>query len=182
MQSKQDKKRVAVFGTLKVMVMSAMLTAMSVVIGIFCKSVLNFGNGLFRISLEGLPIILSGIMFGPVVGGLVGAAGDIISYFLSPQVYPINIVVTIGSAMLGAVSGIVSEFIIKKRGYAQIITASLSAHIIGSMIIKSAGLYTFYSWAVLWRIPLYAVISGVEIFLLCLLYKNKTFRTLISPE
>ena len=68
--------------------LAAMLTAMSVVIGIFCKSFLNFGAGLFRVTFENLPIILSGIMFGPTTGAIVGIAGDLVSYLLSPQIYP----------------------------------------------------------------------------------------------
>ena len=159
---------------------AAMLTAMSVVIGIFCKNFLNFGGGLFRVTFENLPIILSGILFGPVVGAVVGVASDLVSYLLSAQVYPPNLVVTFGAAVIGFVSGIVSRVIVKKRGYSQIIVAGISAHLLGSVIIKSVGLYQFYGFAVLWRVPLYFVIIFIEILLLCLLYKNATFRRLLD--
>ena len=33
---------------------------------------------------------------------------------------------------------------------------------------------------VLWRIPTYAIIAGIEATLLCLMYKNKTFNTLMK--
>ena len=159
---------------------AAMLTAMSVVIGIFCKNFLNFGGGLFRVTFENLPIILSGILFGPVVGAVVGVASDLVSYLLSAQVYPPNLVVTFGAAVIGFVSGIVSRVIVKKRGYSQIIVAGISAHLLGSVIIKSVGLYQFYGFAVLWRVPLYFVIIFIEVLLLCLLYKNATFRRLLD--
>ena len=58
--------------SIRVITLAAMLTAMSVVIGIFCKNFLNFGGGLFRITFENLPIILTGILFGPFVGAVVG--------------------------------------------------------------------------------------------------------------
>ena len=167
---------------LKTVTAAAMLTAMSVVIGIFCKNFLNFGGGLFRVTFENLPILLSGILFGPIVGALVGAATDLISYFLSAQTYPPNLIVTAGAMAVGLVSGLFSKYIVKKRGYAQIIISSAAAHIIGSMIIKPIGLFTFYSWAVLWRIPLYLVIAPVEIAILCMLYKNQTFRRLIEKQ
>ena len=48
------------------------------------------------------------------------------------------------------------------------------------MIIKPIGLFTFYRWAVLWRIPLYLVIAPIEILILCLLYKKSGFRRLIE--
>ena len=160
--------------------LSAMLIAMSVVIGIFCKTFLNFGGGLFRITFENLPIILSGIMFGPVVATVVGVATDLISYLLSPQIYPPNLVVTLGAAMIGFISGFISHFLVKKQGYAQIIISGIAAHAVGSMIIKSIGLFSFYGWAVIWRVPTYIVIATVEITILCLLYKNATFRRLID--
>jgi ECF transporter S component (folate family) len=166
--------------SVRALTLAAMLTAMSVVIGIFCKSFLNFGGGLIRITFENLPIILSGILFGPLVGAVVGVATDLISYFLSPQIYPPNFIVMFGAAMIGFLSGLVSKVIIRKRGYAQIIVAVVSAHVVGSMIIKTIGLFQFFQWAVVWRIPLYIVIAAVEMMVLCLLYKNATFRKLIE--
>ena len=155
-----------------------MLTAMSVVIGIFCKNFMNFGGGLFRVTFENLPIIMSGVLLGPMVGAAVGVATDLISYLLSAQIYPPNLIVTLGAAAVGLCSGLVARFAVKKRGYGQIITAGAVAHLVGSMIIKPIGLFTFYSYAVLWRIPLYLVIAPIEITVICLLYKNANFRRL----
>ncbi len=177
---RQATKKLSLFGSIRVLTMSAMLIATSVVIGTFCKTFLNFGLGLFRITFENLPILAAGIMFGPVIGGLAGAATDIISYFLSPQAYPINPLVTLGAATIGIVSGFVSHYVFKKRGYVRIVLACLPAHAVGSMTLKTVGLYQFYGIAVLWRIPLYLVIAAVEITLLCLLYKNKAVRTLMD--
>ena len=157
-----------------------MLVAMSVVIGIFCKSALNFADGMFRITFENLPIILTGILYGPIVGGAVGIATDLISYFLSSQIYPPNLIVTFGAMAVGVVSGVVSRFIVKKRGYAQIIISGAAAHIVGSMIIKPIGLFQFYQWSVLFRIPLYLVIAPIEILILCLLYRSSAFRRVID--
>lgn len=166
--------------SIHVLTLAAMLTAMSVVIGIFCKTFLNFSGGLVRITFENLPIILSGILFGPVIGAVVGVATDLISYLLSPQIYPPNLIVTLGAAVIGLLSGLVSKVFIRKRGYLQISVATVSAHIVGSMIIKTIGLFQFFQWAVLWRIPLYIVIASAELMVLCLLYKNATFRKLIE--
>lgn len=163
----------------RILTTAAMLTALSVVIGIFCKNFLNFGNGLFRITFENFPIILSGIMFGPVVGALVGAASDVVSYFLSTQSLAITPIVTIGAALIGAVSGVVSRYIVKKEGVWRIVLSALSAHIVGSMIVKSFGLYVYYGWGVLVRIPLYIVIAAVEITIMCFIFKNKAFSKLI---
>ena len=159
---------------------AAMMTALSVVIGIFCKNYLNFGAGLFRITFENLPIIICGIVSGPVIGGIVGLLSDLISYLLSAQAYPPNLIVTLGAAAVGFISGFISRVALRKKGCAQIIVSGIFAHLIGSILIKSIGLYQFFGWAVFWRIPTYAVIAAVEITVLCLLYKNATFRRVLG--
>lgn len=165
---------------IRMLTTAAMLTAMSVIIGIVCKNFLNFGGGLFRITFENLPIILTGILYGPIAGGAVGAATDLISYFMSNQIYPPNLIVTLGATMVGVTAGFMARFAVKKRGYAQIILSGSVAHIIGSMIIKPIGLFQFYQWSVLFRIPLYLVIAPIEIIILCLLYRSSAFRRVID--
>lgn len=168
--------------SVKNLTLAAMLVAMSVIIGIFCKNFMNFGGGLFRVTFENLPIILSGIMFGPLVGATVGIATDLISYLLSAQIYPPNLIVTLGAAVIGFTSGLVAKYVFKKNGYLSIIISGALAHLLGSMIVKPIGLFAFYSWAVIWRIPLYLVIAPIEITVLCLLYKNANFRKLTNME
>ncbi len=166
--------------SVKELTCAAMFTAMSVIIGIFCKNFMNFGGGLFRVTFENFPIILSGVYFGPLAGALVGCATDLISYLLSSQIYPPNLIVTLGAASIGAISGAVSRYVVKKQGYAQLAASGALAHLIGSVIIKSIGLYTFYGIAILWRIPLYFAVATVEIAIMCLLYKNRNFKNLTA--
>ena len=165
---------------LKRLVLGAMLAAMSVVIGMFCKSFLNFGGGLWRITFENLPIILAGIFLGPITGGMVGIVSDLTSYLLSPQIYPPNLIVTLGACAVGVVSGLMAKFVTRRHSIKQIILSASAAHVLGSMIIKPIGLFQFYQWAVLVRIPLYLVIAPLEIFLLCLLWRQKSFRKLFE--
>ena len=165
---------------IKTITTTAMLIAISIIIGIFCKSFLNFGEGLLRITFENLPIIMAGILYGPIIGGVTGLATDIISYFLSGQAFPIMPVVTLGSVMVGVVSGVVSKYIVRKKGTKQIIISGAFAHLVGSMIIKPIGLYTFYNILVLIRIPLYLVIAPIEIALLCMLLNRKSFARVVG--
>lgn len=173
------KKRTPVFQSVRSLTVAAMLTAVSVIIGIFCKNVLNFGGGLFRVTFENLPIILSGILFGPLVGGLVGVATDLISYLLSTQIYPPNLIVTLGAGLIGALSGAISRYPFRHNTLRVIASAGI-AHLIGSVVVKSLGLYQYYGILVLWRIPLYLVISSVEILLLCLLLRRRSIQRLIG--
>jgi len=176
-----SNKRNAVFKSIRALIVAAMLTAMSVVIGIFCKNFMNFGNGLFRITFENLPIIISGMLFGPAVGGAVGLATDLISYLMSSQVYPPNIIVMVGATLVGVTSGVFAKYVIKKNGYARIIISGLAAHLVGSVIVKSIGLFSYYGWATLIRIPLYLLaIAPLEICVICLMYKNGSIRKLFG--
>lgn len=175
-----QKNRSAAKSALKRLVLGAMLAAMSVVIGMFCKSFLNFGGGLWRVTFENLPIILAGVFLGPVTGGLVGIVSDLTSYLLSPQIYPPNLIVTFGAFAVGVTAGLMAKLAVRERGTKQIALSAAVAHVIGSMIIKPIGLFQFYQWAVLVRIPLYLVIAPLEILLLCLLWKQKSFRKLFE--
>lgn len=175
-----SKRRGTVFHSAWEITLPAMLTAMSVVIGIFCKNFLNFNGGLFRITFENIPIIISGIAFGPIIGALVGFASDIISYFLSNQIYPPNLVVTLGAALIGFISGAVARYVPKSRAKLRIIASGAVSHFVGSIIVKSVGLFQFYGYAVTWRIPLYIIIATIEISLICMLYKNRNFKSLID--
>lgn len=159
---------------------TAMMIALSVIIGIFCKNFLNFGGGLFRVTFENIPIIMAGIIMGPVAGGVVGLSSDLLSYFLSAQAYPPNLIVTLGATMVGVVAGVVAKFIIKKRGSVQIIVSGGLAHVVGSMIIKPIGLFQFYQWLVLLRIPFYMVIAPIEISLICILLRRKSFARTVG--
>ena len=163
----------------KVLTTAAMLAALSVVIGIFCKNFLNFGNGLFRITFENFPVILSGILFGPTVGAAVGIVSDMVSYFLSTQSFAISPIVTLGAALVGAVSGIVSNYIIKKKSTFRIIMSVLAAHAVGSLIVKTFGIYAYYNMSygmlLLYRLPTYALIIAIESFFLCLIFRHKAF-------
>ena len=173
------KKQKRGLRNIKVLTTAAMLGSLSVVIGIFCKNFLNFGNGLFRVTFENFPIIMSGILFGPAVGAAVGIVSDMVSYFLSTQSFAISPIVTLGAALVGAVSGLISNFVIKKRGIVRIIFSVLAAHIIGSLIVKTFGIYAYYNMSygmlLIYRLPTYAIIVAIESFFLCLIFKHKAF-------
>ena len=170
------------FRITKVITTAAMMTAISVLIGIFCKNYMNFGvpPGLFRVTFENLPIIMSGILYGPIIGGVVGVLTDLISYLLSSQAYPPNLIVTLGAAASGIIAGVLAKYLIKKNGKLQIITAGALSHLVASMIIKSIGLYQYYGALVLFRIPLYLCIAPIEILIICALLKRKSFARIVG--
>ena len=161
---------------LRKLCLCAMLLAMSIAIGYLCKSIFASVDGLFRISFDTLPVIIVAVLFGPVWGGVIGACSDLLTYVITPQAFAPIPLVTVGYAMIGVVAGIVAKYVVKKTGNLQIILAGGLGHLVGSMICKVIGLYSIYGWLVLVRIPIYLIVGAIEIFLICLLFKNKTFR------
>lgn len=179
---KKSKNKNA-FGSVRMLTIAAMLTAISVVIGFICKVIpfLNLGIGL-RITFENLPIIMSGLLFGPIVGGCVGLASDLISCLVSGQ-GPIPLV-TVGAMTVGVVSGLVARFVVTKKGTVQIAVSVSLSHLLGSVIIKTLGLWLRYGDAagvlLLFRIPIYICIIALEILLLCILLKHDGIRRLTN--
>ncbi len=166
----------SLFGNLRVMAISAMLAAISVVLG---RYAINISESI-RISFENLPVLMSGIFFGPVVGTTVGAVADIVRCF--NMGYAINPFITLGAALIGTISGVFGMYAYRKttswKATWRIFIPVFLAHIIGSMCVKSIGMVIYYGtpWeTILLRIPIYVVNSILEGYLIMLLFKNKTF-------
>ena len=68
----------------KVMAVAAMLIAIGVILGFFSVQLTEF----IRIGFSGIPNELASMLFGPVVGGIMGGIGDILK-FLGPVIYGI---------------------------------------------------------------------------------------------
>lgn len=155
----------------KTLVFCALLCALSVAVGWFCKLYLTFGA--VRITFENAPIILAGMFFGPLAGGTVGAVSDLISCVLAGNA--VNPIITVGSVSVGALSGLIFLWLKKKKSYPVFLICCLCAHAVGSMLLKSVGLYT-YGYAIpvlLLRIPLYIAISAAESYIIYIIAKNR---------
>lgn len=162
------------FGNVRVMIISGLFVALSIILGKFMQ--IPIGDSI-RISFENLPLMMAGIFFGPFVGGAVGIGADLIGCLLKG--YAINPFITLGAAGIGFLSGLFYMLISKKiSSRINIFLSILPAHIIGSMIIKSIGLYIYYHTPIevlAWRIPTYIAITVLETVIISLLLKNRAF-------
>ena len=163
------------FGSTKVLIVSALLAAMSIVLGKF--GAINIGNSI-RIGFGGLPIQMAGIFFGPVVGAAVGLVADVIGCLLKG--YAINPVITLGSVCIGLFSGLMFHHVLSpmKNVLPKIALATVTAHVIGSMIITSLGLYAYYHTpfeTLILRVPIYLITAALETAIIYLMLKNRAF-------
>lgn len=160
-----------------VLILSALFVALSIILG----KQLSFTAGPFRISFENLTVLMAGIFFGPAMGAIVGACADLIGCLIVG--YTINPLITAGAASIGFVAGLIWKLLpgisTKKRIFASV----GSAHVIGSMIIKSIGLHIYLGFPpamLALRIPLYIVIGALETYLILLLLRNKEISRLLE--
>ncbi len=165
-----SKRGITALGSVKALSASALLAAASFVLAYIAKSI--FGTGFIRITFECLPIFLGSFLFGPVAGGLIAVTADLLSC-LQAGMTP-NPVVAVGAVLIGLLSGLIYRYLLsQKHQRLRVAVSVFTAHAIGSMVIKSYGLFLYFGWAVLWRIPIYLGIAAVETVLLILLTENK---------
>lgn len=68
-------------GSVSTVSITGMLVALSVVLSFFTIVVSNF----LEIGFSFLPLAVGGMMFGPVVGAMMGVLSDILGYFIQPN-------------------------------------------------------------------------------------------------
>ncbi|MBQ9375347.1 MAG: folate family ECF transporter S component [Ruminococcus sp.] len=174
--SQTNKRRI--FGTTKKLVVCALFVAMSIVLGKFLS--IKIGDNI-RISFENLSLIMSGMFFGPVVGLVTAAVADIVGCILYG--YAINPIITLGAASIGFTAGLASHIMLKNNKLLNVIVSVSLAHLIGSIIIKTIGLYVYYHTpfqVLIWRLPVYIITAAAESFIIYTLVRNKAFSEQIE--
>ena len=160
---------------LRLIAVSAFLAALSIICGKYLA--LSLG-GVLRFSFENLPILLSGMMFGPVAGALVGAVADLVGCLMVG--YTVNPLVTLGAVCVGVLGGLLFRLTKKLPLLWQTCITVILAHLVASVIIKTVGLAAYYDMPfyvlLLYRLLNYAIVGVAEWLLLYTVLKNKALR------
>ena len=161
---------------LHVLVFAAFLGALSIVLGKYLA--IPVGSVL-RFSFENLPIIMGGVLFGPVMGLLIGVVADLVGCVLVG--YAINPIVTLGAATIGLCSGILYRVCSRLPLAARLAVSVIASHLLGSVLIKTWGLAAFYDMPflilLLWRLLNYVVVGGAESALLYYLISRRAISS-----
>ena len=176
-KNKQDR-----LTTTKMIATLGLMTALSVAIGWICKTYLTLGA--LRLTFENIPIILSGIFYGPLAGAAVAAVSDIVSCLTSPNP-ALNPIITLGAVSIGIISGLVSKYIFKQKLLLKVVFSVFISHLIGSIIIKSIGLWMFWRYEIpllMLRIPTYLLISVCESAVIYFIMKNEGLVALFKKR
>ena len=161
---------------LHALVFSAFLAAMSIVFGKYLAIPVG---PVLRFSFENLPVILGGVLFGPVAGLLIGTVADLFGCVLVG--YAINPIVTLGAAAVGLCSGLCFRICSRFPLLPRLLVAVTVAHLIGSVLIKTWGLAAFFDMPfpllLLWRLLNYGVVGIAESALLYYLLSHRATRS-----
>ena len=179
------RRDVAVFGNARALCFAAMLAAMSLLLGKFLQ-IPNPFSQVIRISFENLPILLAGITMGPLAGAMTGAVADLLGCVLYG--YDVNPIVTLGAVTVGAVAGILANYVLRRPLLPRVILAVAGAHLCGSVLVKTAGLAAWYLasfqmgfWElVAWRALTYTLIAMAECAIMYLLLRHKAFASILE--
>jgi ECF transporter S component (folate family) len=166
----------------KTLVFMALMIALSIVLGKFLA--VNVTT-MIRISLENLPILLAAIVLGPYKGALVALTADLLGCLL--RGYEINPIVTIGCVTLAFLSGVIYRDILMSPRKKLILSVGVG-HLVGSVLIKTFGLASFYlssynmGFATLLgiRFVTYVLTLTLEIAIILFLLKSKAIRNQIA--
>ena len=172
-RSASQSKRIA--GHLQKLVVAAFLVALSIICGKYLA--IPVGT-VMRFSFENLPLLLAGALFGPALGLMTAVAADLLGCVMVG--YEINPLVTLGAAAIGLAGGILYRLLKGLHPFFRVLITVMSAHVIGSVLIKTVGLSVFYDLPfyllLLWRLLNYVIVGTVEGVLLYYLLNNRALR------
>ena len=131
-------KRAVVFNTYALTV-CALLTALSVILA---RLLTIIPSEISRFSLEAVPILLAGLLFGPVPGAAVGFAADFIGCLLSPFGY--NPIFCLPPILYGLWAGLLRGYVWTKPTVWRVALAVFPAALCGSVLWQSAALALVY--------------------------------------
>ena len=95
-----------------------------------------------RFSLEAIPLFLSGMLFGPLAGGLVGFVADFTGCLFSPFGY--NPLFSVPPILYGVFGGIFQSFLGKKVSIPRLTLGFLPPVVLGSILYQSFALALVY--------------------------------------
>lgn len=153
--------------SVKYLALAGVLTALSVALDVFVKQivpVLNFGLPYYAI-----PLIIGGIVLGPIYGLMMGFVSDFIGFQLAPQGDYI-LLFSISAMAWGLIPGL---FLKHKSGLIRIVVVLFLTHVFatasntGAMFLYGWGDYAMASLPLrLWMLPVnVAILSFITFFL-----------------
>ncbi len=168
--------------TTKTLAYCALLAALSVVLARLFGLMPEESS---RYSIEAVPIFLSGMLFGPVAGAMVGFSADFIGCLFSPFGY--NPIFCIPPILYGVFGGLFRHYLSKKLSLPRLVASFLPPVVLGSVLYQSFSLAYVYYYTTFWeglalklstRSVQFAIVLVADVLVLWLLFKANIFTRL----
>lgn len=161
--------------TTKTLTTCALLAALGVVLA---RLIVPMPNEFTRFSIEAVPTVLAGILFGPVAGALVGFVADLVGCLFSGYGY--NPLFCVPPILYGLCGGFFRMFLAKKVSIPRLLLTMAPAIVFGSILYQSWALNFVYGkgfWVLLSaRSIQFAVTMVVDVIVIRLLFKSRIFQ------
>jgi ECF transporter S component (folate family) len=174
--SKREEVQTLVKGRVRKIVFASIFIALNIILTrIFSYSV-RIGNVVgIRLSLSQVPLVLSGIMLGPLYGGLTGALADLLGFPINPT-GPYFPGFTISAAVMGLVPGLIGKLIKDKWNLVSLSITIVITTVLASTILNSIWIYILSGKAIMLLLPprilANLITIPIYIFLVNLFLKN----------
>ena len=161
--------------TTKTLTCCALLAALGVVLA---RLIVPMPNEFTRFSIEAVPTVLAGVLFGPVAGALVGFVADLVGCMFSGYGY--NPLFCVPPILYGLCGGFFRYFIAKKPSIPRLALAVAPAILFGSILYQSWALGFVYGKGFLFYLSTrsiqFSVTWVLDVMILYLLFKTRIFH------
>lgn len=124
--------------TTRSLVISGLFIALSIVLTrIFSQQMMIAGVPASRLSIGFLPIILSGIILGPIWGFAVGVIADALGFVIFPPAGAFYFWITINSGLVGLLPALIVRFTGKTPNWAKVLLSVSTVQIICSAFLQT---------------------------------------------
>jgi ECF transporter S component (folate family) len=117
----------------------ALLAALSVILA---RLIIPMPNASTRFSIEAVPIFISGMLFGPLAGALVGFCADFVGTLFSG--YGFNPLFCVPPILYGFFGGVFRHYLAKGTGFIRVLVALIPPVVFGSILYQSVTLAYVY--------------------------------------
>lgn len=169
------------FMNTKTLAYCALLAALSVVLA---RLIIPMPNASARFSIEAVPIFLSGALFGPLAGGMVGFSADLVGCLFSGYGY--NPIFCIPPILYGVFGGLLRHWLGENTSVVRLFLAFLPPVVLGSILYQSCTLAYVYSdsfstgllYFLSTRSIQFAITIVLDVLIVFLLFKSNIFSRL----
>lgn len=142
----------------------AMFVVLNIILTRIASIRIAFGSvEAIRIGFGGFPVILAGITMGPAAGGIAGAVGDLVGYWINPM-GPYMPHFTLTAALTGMIPGfMIRLFNSKQPTIWQLAIAIATGQIITSVLLVPYFLYKLFGIPLVYKIVTSCIVQAFNI-------------------